>query len=76
MRRRLKTAPGSVTIMANASFAHRNAIVYMTADGETKVLNIQELLDEGVITEDDILMGEVPVGASSPIEELRTVTNN
>lgn len=76
MRRRLKTAPGSVTIMANASFAHRNAIVYMTADGETKVLNIQELLDEGVLTEDDILSGVVPVGASSPIEELRTVTND
>ncbi len=76
LRRKLKTAPGSVTILANATFAHRNAIVYMTADGEVRTLNIQELLDEGVITEDDVTSGIVPVGASSPIEELRTVTND
>ena len=50
LRRKLKTSPGSVTILANATFAHRNAIVYM--------------------------MGTIPVGLGSPIEELQTVTND
>lgn len=76
LRRKLKTAPGSVTILANATFSHRNAIVYMTADGEVRSLNIQELLDEGILTEEDIASGIVPVGMSSPIEELKTVTND
>lgn len=76
LRRKLKTNPGSVTILANATFAHRNAIVYMTADGEVRTLNIQELIDEGIITEEDKELGTVPVGLGSPIEELRTVTND
>jgi prepilin-type N-terminal cleavage/methylation domain-containing protein len=76
LRRKLNNAPGSVTIIANATFAHRNAIVYMTADGEIHTLNIQELLDEGVLTQEDIDMGIVPVGASSPLPELQTVTND
>lgn len=76
LRRKLNSAPGSVTIVANATFAHRNAIVYMTADGEVHTLNIQELLDEGVLTQDDIDLGQVPVGMGSPIPELQTVTND
>jgi prepilin-type N-terminal cleavage/methylation domain-containing protein len=76
LRRKLKTASGQVTILANATFAHRNDIVYMTADGEPHSLNIQELLDEGVLTQDDIDSGMVPVGLSSPIEALQTVTND
>jgi prepilin-type N-terminal cleavage/methylation domain-containing protein len=76
LRRQLKTAPASITILANATFAHRNAIIYMTADGDIHELNIQELIDEGILTEEDVKFGEIPVGASSPIEQLRTVTNN
>lgn len=76
LRRKLRTAPGSVTIVANATFAHRNAIVYMTADGEVHELNIQNLLDEGVLTQEDVDLGIVPVGMGSPIPELQTVTND
>jgi prepilin-type N-terminal cleavage/methylation domain-containing protein len=76
LRRKLKTAPSTVTILANATFAHRNAIVYMTADGDIRELNIQNLIDEGILTKEDVDSGVVPVGAGSPIEQLRTVTNN
>lgn len=76
MRRKLNNAPSTITIVANATFAHRNSIVYMTADGEVHELNIQNLLDEGVITQEDIDAGYVPVGAGSPIPELQTVTND
>lgn len=75
-RRKLKTNPSQVTIVANATFVHRNAIVYMTGDGEVHTLNIQNLLDEGVLTQEDIDGGIVPVGLGSPIPELQTVTND
>ena len=76
LRRKLNNAPSTVTIVANATFAHRNSIVYMTADGEVHELNIQNLLDEGVLTQEDIDAGYVPVGQGSPILELQTVTND
>ena len=45
-------------------------------DGEVHELNIQNLLDEGVLTQEDIDAGYVPVGQGSPILELQTVTND
>lgn len=72
----LRSRPESVTIMANATFAHRNSICYMTGDGEVHELSLSQLLDKGVLTEKDLEVGEVPVGKSSPIEALRTVTND
>jgi len=76
LRRKLKTNASKVTIVANATFAHRNDIVYMTADGEVHRLNVQNLLDDGILTQDDVESGIVPVGQGSPIEQLRTVTND
>ncbi|NQU48096.1 MAG: hypothetical protein HQ519_05570 [Planctomycetes bacterium] len=72
----LKTAPESVTILANSTFAHEDLIHYMTADGEVHSLNYRDLLDDGTISADDFQAGMVPVGAGSPIEALRTVSNN
>ncbi len=76
LRRMLNNAPSKVTIIANSTFAHRNSIVYITADGEPHELNIQNLIDDGILTEDDVKNGLIPVGAGSPIEQLRSVSTN
>lgn len=72
----LNDAPETITIMANATFAHREWIYYMTGDGDVFKLSIQDLINRGLLTEEDWMLGEVPVGKDSPIEELRTVTTN
>ena len=76
LRARMMTHPHEVTILANATFAHRNAIVYMTADGAVHALQIDQLLEQGLLHQDDIDAGIVPVGPSSPIPQLRTVSND
>jgi hypothetical protein len=72
----LKTAPEAVTVIANSTFAHEELVHYMTADGQVHSLNYKDLLKSGVLTVDDIYSGIVPVGADSPIAELRTVSND
>jgi hypothetical protein len=73
---RLQTDPASVTIMANATFAHLGVIYYMTGDGTVKELSIDELLAAGQLNQYDLDSGIVPVGRNSPVVELRTVTTN
>ncbi len=75
LRQRLREYPESVTIVANATFAHRDRIFYMTGDGEVHSLLLDDLIANGSLTIDDVMMGIVPVGKSSPIEALRTVSN-
>lgn len=66
---------GNTTIVACAHLTHRDSIVFMTANGDVHRLKVAELVDEGLLTEDDIEEQFIPLGPSSPIEALRTVTN-
>lgn len=75
-RRQLTSSPSKVTILADAHITHRNTIVYMTADGDVHRLNVSDLVDEGTLTEEEVESGNVPLGPASPIEALRTVTND
>ena len=73
---KLKNTPSQVTILSDAQISHGNDIVYMTGDGEVHRLKVQELLDAGFLTEQDVEEGYLPLGPDSPIEELRTVSND
>ncbi len=72
--RLLNRAPGQITIVANATFAHRDTLLYMTADGDIHELSVAELLEKGILTQDVVDSGVVPVGPGSPIRQLRTVS--
>ncbi len=70
----LKTDPAKVTIVANSTFAHREVLWYMTADGDIHQLRIEELLASGQLSQDDLVSGLVPLGPESSIPELRSVS--
>jgi len=72
----LHDAPATVTILANATFAHQDVIYFMTGDGAVHKLNIKQLTEQGKLNEYDLNSGIVPVGRNSPVIELRTVTTN
>lgn len=76
LRRMLKANPSKVTIVADAGPWHGNQIVYMTADGVTHRLNVARLVEEGKLSQEEVDAGLLPLGPSSPIEELRTVSND
>jgi hypothetical protein len=47
----------------------------MTANGDVHRLKVSDLLEDGLLTEADIEDQYLPLGPSSPIEALRTVTS-
>lgn len=75
LRAKLRTHPEQVTIVAHATFSSSAVICAMTADGAIHELVIAELLDQGLLTQQQIDSGVVPVGRDSPIPLLRTVSS-
>jgi len=66
---------GNTTIVACGHLSHRDTVVYMTANGDVHRLKVSDLLEDGLLTEADIEDQYLPLGPSSPIEALRTVTS-
>lgn len=75
LRAQLNNNPAKVTIAADV-IPHRNELVYMTADGNVHRLQLAELVDQGILTQEQVDNLDIPIGPSSPIEVLRTVTND
>jgi hypothetical protein len=76
LREKLQNDPASVTVLANATFAYRNRIYYMTGDGAIGVLNVEQLIKDGLLTQEEFELGIVPVGPRSKIKQLQTVSND
>ena len=75
LRRRLKTHPGSTTIVSDARWIHQSAFIYLTADGTTHRLLKADALDITGMTDDELYELFEP-GPGCEVEELQTVTND
>lgn len=73
-RRSLQQNPGSTTIVSDAAWYHRNAMIYMTADGYLHRLLSAEATDATGLTEEDLMYIEPGPGCEVP--ELQTVSND
>ena len=73
-RRNLQQNPGSTTIVSDASWWHRTAMIYMTADGYIHRLTKAEALEATGLTEEDLQFLEP--GPGCEVTELQTVTND
>jgi len=70
--KQLKRNPGLTTIVADAHFVHRFAMVYLTADGAPHRKLISDIEEETGI---DAELDDVIPGPGCEVEEFRTVIN-
>ena len=73
-RRSLQQNPGSTAIVSDASWWHRTAMIYMTADGYLHRLTRAEVLDMTGLPEEDLQYLQPGPGCEVP--ELQSVVND
>ncbi len=76
LRRKLVKNPGNTVILSDAYLVHRNAVVYMTADGATHRLLMADLAERVGMELDELLEMGIEPGPGCIAEELRMVTND
>jgi len=76
LRRKLVKNPGNTVILSDAYLVHRNAVVYMTADGATHRLLMADLAERVGMDLDELLEMGIEPGPGCIAEELRMVTND